>query len=437
MFQTPEALKAAASKPDGDPKNRTVAPCPPLWIELTVVNDRGIPFCKEQCVLFMDLDPATKIVKETDQNGVVRFDKIALKAKQFHIQLPDILEAWKDPPPDAKAGPWIPKPDDYRQHDGTLHEVHARISAIAQNIVVNQLTEAEKFAHFRWSYESNGAFYTAASPRVFQATPPRWNWGRGAVCNQHANFFLGYWFAYNQKFTTAGSATFMAALPLLTSAFHTINKIKHRCYEEFLTGVEPSNWAYYDSIIKKNIRYIRMRASLFVAKDGKTPLDEMLGTYNVYSVGDLNNKSRQTNANTAARAWLAKRPNRLPAGVTNVAAMTNDALWKFIWNLDENDTENQSLLSRLRSYVNVDHHAGILLKKDGKLYTFSADGSPTNPEIIRLKEFTAQTLKKYKFPHLALWKLQELRLGGYGPLDAQQNEGGISIDAPSRFIHWE
>ena len=368
----------------------------------------------------------------TDEQGVVRFDKLP-DGSEYRLQLIHILEAWS---PDADhGGDWLPKPDVYRRRDGTTHAVRPCVTASEQVVRIDHLSEDEKFAHFRDAYVDNGAVYVESRPNTFSAEPPRWNWGKGAVCNQHVNFFLGYWLNYNDKFTTRASATFMDATTALDSSVHIVTKVSIRGYKEFLEEIPASDLVYHHPTIDRDIRYLRIcNASFGGAATSDTSLFGSLGDINVYSVSDIPQK-QQPAALSQVRSWLAQHPERLPPGKT-AAGMTEDQLWNVVWMLDARDPVAAKLLASLQSRLNIDHHAGVLFKRDDDLYTFSADGVQGKHPKIVVKHFATHDVVRRKFLHLGLWKTRRLRPGGYAPQEAENNAGAVSIHNLTRFIHW-
>jgi hypothetical protein len=411
--------------------------CSPRWIEVRVVNDRRKPLANEACVLYLDRNPKTKLTKTTNQNGVVRFDDLSESVSDFHLQLIDVLEAWKQAPPKDEV--WIPKPGDYRKKDGTAHAVKPCIAADEQTVVIDRLTEDEKFSHFHDAYVDHGAYYKASNPRNFVDSPPHWKWGIGAVCNQHVNFFLGYWYNYNAQFTTAASATYMAALPTLTSEKQAVTTpdgvIKHRGYLEFVEPVGRSNWYYEHPSVKTKWYYIRAGEPNFDRKTRapRADLSAALGSFNVYSIADITKKASQSAAVGKAKTWFGKHPEYLPQGKA-AASLTDEQVWDLVWDLPEKNAQEAALLTSMRNGLVPDHHCGVLLKRPDELKTFSAD-SPTKTEIV-MRSFGKVDLTKRKLLYLGFWRLKPLRKGGYAPLDAEPNAGGISIDNPPRFIEW-
>lgn len=408
--------------------------CNPRWLEAKIVDDRDVPLPAEECILH--LDGVQQLKGVTDKDGVVRFDGLPV-ASEHRLQLINVLENWMDlvGPPEKH---WIPKPDSYRSKDGTTHLVKTCVPSQKQKIVVDRLSEQEKFKHFRDAYEDNGAQYKAASPNIFASAPPRWEWGLGAVCNQHVNFFLGYWFNYNSSFTTQASRTYMAALTLLNSATQAVNTpggtVNHRGYAEFVETLQSQEYTYKHPV-GGTLEYMRVCAERFDRATGN-PTGEFfnsLAEYNVYSVTDLKRNSVST-AETRVRKWLGAHPSKVPSGKIS-STMTSDEIWDLVWDLKENDPDAGTLIRDLRSLLgnNVDHHAGVLIKHNGDLYTFSADSGAA----ITLRRFGSRDVVTRKFFHIAIWRLKSLRPGGYAPESEEKNAGGISIDNPSRFVWWK
>lgn len=430
-----------------------------LWVEVQVVNDRGKPLPGERCILW-NAD-GTKIEKKTNADGVVWFDNLPyffdedLSQEDINrpaFQLPDILEEWNSPTASDFA-----KPDSYRSGDRNVWFVPAFVPKF--QVMVNQLSEENKFQHFRHAYEDNGAVYDTSDPRWFNNDQRRWNWGKGAVCNQHVNFFLGFWFNYNSKFTTAGSATTTVCLPLYSSHTHKFldskgNTPHHRGYSEFVEAVSGEGiQASIDlpdsatSVCEKAYLaadYIRI--SRYFDWKTREPNDKgkaligSLANFNFYSVSNITSTDKQQKAVDKVRTWLEKHKSKtihqthtVPKHKTVVVTktvlqddfllkvshipndkeikhLTADEIWSIVWILGDDD-EELKLLKSLEHHLNTDHHGGLLLKRlrggdpplpdskpeDCELWTFSADGGPHTPgPKIRWKNFADEVLPLHK-----------------------------------------
>jgi hypothetical protein len=469
-----------------------------LWVEVQVVNDRGKPLAGERSILW-NAD-GTKIEKKTNTDGVVWFDNLPYffdedlsqeDINQPAFQLPDILEEWN-----SKTASDFAKPDSYRSGDRNVWFVPAFVPKF--QVMVNQLSEEDKFQHFRHAYEDNGAIYALSSPNKYSSGEHRWRWGTGAVCNQHVNFFLGYWFNYDDKFTTAGSATTTVCLPLYSSHKHKFldskgNTPEHRGYSEFVEAISgegiPATIDFPDSAtsVCENaylaVDYIRI--SRYFEWKTREPNDKgkallaSFGNFNFYSVSDIKGKDNKTNAVDTVRAWLKKHKaktiqetktvskhktvtvNKIVLQddfllkVTNIpkdkqiSDLTADEIWSIVWILGDDD-EELKLVKSLEKYLDNDHHGGILLKRlrggdpplpnstpeDCELWTFSADGSSVPGPAITMKKLADNDLHTRKFFHIAIWKLKSLPSGGYAPGETEDNEGHIDTNEPPRFIHW-
>jgi hypothetical protein len=420
------------------------------WVEVKVVNDRSVNIGLEPCRLYGG-DGKLLAEAKTNSQGVARFDHLCDTAQPFSIQLPDILEKWTS---EGKVSDRA-KPDNYRRIDDTRHLVPEKTKEY--RIVIADLTEEEKFQHFRGAYEDNKAIYAYSNPKTFNDKERRWRWGKGAVCNQHVNFFLGFWFNYNKHFTTEGSATEMDCLPMYSSAVHPFvsggNKVKHRGYSEFCDpvvgfGVPPSlstvpdpehcGKAFLAAEYIPMGRYFQMDTGN--PNDRGRQLIAALGNFNVYSLSDITTQEKRNRAKAMVEKWLKKKlkPNELQA----------TAPWQTMWDLDDHDEDYQELLKDLRDFVIWDHHAGVLLKRSAggvkpptgtndELWKFAADGSKVPGPIIKVEPFANLVSRKAQNNlHMAIWRLKPLRPGGFAPVDAESNAGSISIDELSRFIHW-
>lgn len=471
-----------------------------LWVEVLVVNDRGKPLADERCILW-NADGST-IEKKTNSEGVVWFDNLPYyfdeDLSQEDItrpafQLPDILEEWNST---TKSD--FPKPDSYRSGDRNVWFVPAFVPKF--QVMVNQLSEEDKFQHFRHAYEDNGAIYEHSNPQDFSTAQRRWNWGKGAVCNQHVNFFLGYWFNYNHEFTKRGYYTTTVCLPLYSSKKHKFfdsdgKPFEHRGYAEFVEavsgeGIDPSaDVPESDSCIASyNKAYLAanyLRISRYFDRKTREPNDKgkaliaSLANFNFYSVSDITEHAESENAVKDTRQWLEKHKAKtiqetkhvskhktvvttkvvlqddFRQRVSDISAdkeikhLSHEEIWSIIWILGDDD-EELKLLKSLEKHLNKDHHGGILLKRlrggdpplpdskpeDCELWTFSADGAHVPGPVIRMKKFADNDLKTRKFYHLAIWKSKSLSSGGYAPGEPNDNEGHIDTNEPPRFIHW-
>ncbi len=442
------------------------------WFELRLVSARGKPLVDEKCQLF---DPSGKIIeKKTDKDGVVRFDGLPLlppantdwrDTSHPAVVFPDILEEWSAAP-EGKFGKNRSARDDHRKYDGMVHFVPAMEVRTVVNLT--NLTEEQKLQHFIHAYVDNDARYSVSNPKEYSEKDRRWNWGKGAVCNQHVNFFLGYWFNYGNDFTTAASSTVMCYLPLFSSDLHKLGNVRHRGYLEFLSPItgfgdtlgssydpdDETTWPAEDNsrVAYKCIEYIRMARYFDSSTDAPTDdgkkLIDALGPVNVYSLGDIK-KETVSAAETQIRSWLKKFKATKATGKSDkdIDKIRSRELWNIAFNLDDADAADSQLVRTLRGKVTWDHHAGILLvrakggrpltpnTKEKELWTFSADGSPHNLEIIKLKNFVRADLHR-RFLHLGIWQCKPLGPGGFAPSDTAENKGKISPENPPRFIHW-
>jgi hypothetical protein len=495
-----------------------VAPCPgttpTTWVELYVVDDRvvgdgastanPVPIADERCFLFSEGVPTFSKEGRTDARGFVRFDKLTPttpgQKDRYYVQFPDILEEWKDRETATskkknKKFTYHGKHYDQKLADGVIHPVQQEQKE--QYVPVNQLTEEEKFQHFRDAYVENKAIYVASSPRRFDTGTHRWSWGKGSVCNQHVNFFLGYWFNYNAKFTTKASQGAMLDLVLNSShddqAVDRVGKkVKKQFlgYREFVEPVAGSPTfagkrfsARRDPGYNDNTNYLRI--SHYFDFDTGNPNDDgrqlidSLADYNVYSVGDNTwggeTKAKHTAAEKDIKKWLKGLDGddlrRGGKSDEQIDKLSEDDTWKMVWDLDEADPDEARLLKAFyNSYVDRDHHAGLLLRRapgnrppadlqpgeDYELWTFSADGSKTWTPPIIMREFAGEVTKRRKgFFHLAIWRIKSLRSGGYATKDDDTYDMSLEstavdkkaerikpfkcandLDDPSRLIDW-
>lgn len=535
----PTAAKAFVPHPvpAGLPSAKDVTPRSAIaWqrYKIKVLTAGGQPLKQERCILITPGDRNAE--GRTNDAGIVEFTVAAPPTNPLLnvsaglvspplLLLPDILEEFYRPGEADAQFPGVPSLQElkhgldarfrYRRGDRVSHVVIALGSGEAQ-VRVNRLTEQEKFEHFRWSYVSNNAAYVVANPGDYITRNARWEWGRGAVCNQHVNFFLGYWFNLNTKFTASGSGTDTAYLPLLdcgTGKFPYHGETKtHRGYQEFVEPVLDFHAATYLPVfndlefpgrqeITKQAK--RGDATPVTSADGKTKYDvyperyvkyirlsqfidwktrklnargqqllDALADFNVYSVAEFyeadpnGQKNRRDGALARTRSWLKKyralphlQVYTLPRAGKPVAlaeltdaelnAMSDSLLWEVMWKLDDDRAEDAALLADLRTGLNVDHHAGVAIKRapgggplppNGgpvELYKFSADQTPRNIQLKKFVESVGAPGKEPLFTHYAFWKLKPLRAGGFAPIPTVPgSSGSLDLEAPPRFIDW-
>ena len=461
-----------------------------LWVELRLQTDLGAAIADERCLVIWP--PGHVLEGRTDERGVLRFSGLSLDPAVHDpasdrplLVLPDILEAWSvdDLAPSQKdAGAPL-----YRGGDHTVHPLPWQTAL--SPVVVDRLTEEAKFQHFYRAHVDHGARYDSGKGSDYMTRDRRWSWSKGSVCNQHVNFFLGYWFNYNALFTTRGSGTFMINLPLYDSAVHDFRPIgtqdkdprkntaketvkqHHRGYREFLTPVvgfgvaaretydpdDPNTIPRPGAIAKAAAVTEYIRLSELYTIDGSprptlTAFMRALGDFNVYSVADIHDTPRHqgqlAKALELTRAWLHEHAAAKQLDAKKIAAMKDRALWAVIWDLRRDVAPDDVLWARLRGLVDFDHHAGILLRRgpDGgdpagvpeaqhELWTFSADGAKKPGPPLVMKRL-ADVVVGSHFKHLAIWTCKPLRPGGGAPEDAAGNAGGVPLTALPRFIRW-
>jgi hypothetical protein len=416
---------------------------PAVHCELVLQTDLGVPIAEERVLL--QVGPDVFEETKTDAKGFARFSYFVLDDNKDFIPrlfLPDILEAESlDPDWTPSGATKDQKPvTGMRKRDATSHLVVPGIPK--QTITVKRLTEEQKFQHFYRAYIENEAAYANGHPGDYCGhREEHWDFYHGAVCNQHVNFFLGYWLNFNHSFTRAGSTSVVCTLPMFSSAMHPFRKkpdakvIPHRGFSEFVDPID----SYGDANIKglapgellpapaannylrayEHAHYIRL--SEYFAADG-TPnpagrqLIATLGNFNFYSVSNFyeagKTTSKQNSALAQTRKWVKDHLADDPAykcksftlnGVLyldkpldKTAAKTapkhkivdklSDAdLWDIIWYLKPSEQAELELLQQLRKLMNVDHHGGLLLKR-GKN---RASPEGVAPEDIELWTFSA------------------------------------------------
>lgn len=451
------------------------------WVEIQLFTEDGKPIRNELCHLYR-VDGAI-LEAWTDADGVARWSDLPSFCDDLKqadamflpaLVLPNVLEEFREDPP-GRFGKDKGARSGHCRYDGSVRFIPVNQEKVPIHLFA--LTPEEKFQTFRRAYEDHNAKYGGAAPREYDSKQNQWRWGGGAVCNQHVNFFLGYWFNYNKHFTTAASRTAMIALVMFDSekqkylavdevdGVPTKTLVSHRGYEEFIEPVTgfstahrtnreefPSPLSYNQAVYYAE--YINI-AQYFTAEG--TPraagrqLIAALADFNVYSVADLNKKSLRSSTAAKIRGWLQKQPkgSSYAALASWVKAKTDNQVLEHIWELEP--TEHRELFSYITSAadLNFDHHCGLLLRRGPdntsaagvdadqiELWTFSADGSPSNKKAIKMKPFSDYftQIDRQKLMHLAIWKLKPLRPGGFAPFVGCSPE--LDLDAPPRFIRW-
>jgi hypothetical protein len=439
-----------------------------VWVEAKIVTNRQLeidripildertPIKNELCHLYL-ADGSIRQARTNDY-GVVRFDDLPISLSRTGstedvvkpgLVLPEILEEWvgdsnqSSPKPPGDFGKNAGARDDYRQRDGCVHFVPVMTPEF--EVCINNLTQEQKYQHIRQAYEDHHAVYNPARPHQ-EPTPGnhnRWEWGRGAQCNEHVNFFLAYWYNFNAQFTYQAARTVMATIMSYdSSTAASPTHPNHRGYREFMeplhgfsrrgawplrdpahghpTGANYNSHYIFLDYIRIDNRFFD-RATYQQTAEGNA-LIAALADFNVYSVGNIKDAAQQTQAIHLLQA------NGHPTANAHTAR-------DIMWDLDERVAADYRLIHQLEGLVNWDHHGGILLKRGANLFTFSADGQPPGGQIIKEKIFDGHDMGRWFF-HLAISKLKPLRKGGFSPEDVRDNVGRISIDEPPRFIDW-
>lgn len=449
-----EALRAARRAADEEqsslPIDGTKQPCDTRWVEVRVVNDRGVPLANERVWLLVSLVQDKALELRTNADGIAHWDDVP-EAGKYHVQLVDVLESWlpaeNGRAPDKDA---VPKPGAYQKGDGVTHPVVPCKPGRAQEIIVDRLTEREKLSHFIHAYTDNGGHYHDADPHTFLGDHPRFFWGTGAKCNEHVNFFLGFWNNYADKFTWQARSTCMDALPTATSEKQGLYKKGtdkagkpiyagvHRGYREFVEPVTGGDVPYHHVALNVDVEYFRF-GKYVDRRTGKIkggPF-ERLSDYNVYSICDLSDVDRPARAKRMARwrraadKWFDDNKGYAPK-----KKLSDEALLDYVWDMDDADPKVAVLLNNKLFYpTNQDHHCGVLYKRGGELMTFPADGGGKSGPPIVVKDF-ARAFMSRQMLYLAFWRVKPLRPGGYAAADAEKLQREISVDNVSRMIEW-
>jgi hypothetical protein len=263
------------------------------------------------------------------------------------------------------------------------------LSKSVWSIVLNRLTEAEKFAHFREAVEGGGAVYTAGTTD-YDAGSRTWFMRDGSVCNQFVNFFLGYWFNHNAAFTrTMSIKTFYELMDEAGSSLRRYSKghdgddiaAALRGFSDVMTIV-PAASGMIDRESNR-IRYVRVdndQWDTILGRFTNANFTGALGAFNVYSVFD---------GVTAGRPTVPK---------------------------------------------SAGHHGGLLLKPIiGPFTKFAADGSKKGGKytrgLITVKEFKNPATNKNL--HLRIGRLHTLRPGGFAPALPASDFPDVDHGAPA------
>jgi hypothetical protein len=300
-----------------------------------LIHAAGGPIADETC-LFFNRKGEILGERRTDRDGRVSLADFALpkpsltgraeKPSLFSLPesailvLPDVLEGFDESiQPSFPWGKNRGQRDDGRRFDPTFHLVPANLPAV--EIQIGALTEEQKLQYVRWFYAGQNAIYTGGTVARFDGVRKRWLWPRpGLSCNAHVNFFLGFWFNYNQFFPAAASGTETRYLPMLDSSSRPFQygaeTRRDRGYAEFVEAVAPDGAQGFSRSFaardpRGTVSYLRMSRFFTWSDTGNPQLnaagDELvraLGDFNVYSVSDCNTDARRAVAVEVGRWWV-------------------------------------------------------------------------------------------------------------------------------------
>lgn len=397
-------------KPDGKTAERTTddagvavfdalpfAPLTPVYLALPDVLERWSAIGSHE--LFLHTGPDhTRRLSEHDANA----DRGELEEfRTLHKDELDQLEKNDVPGADSSALAVVNESArdqrGYRWNDRTKYLVRTS-AATAENdrvqweITLDRLNTAEKFAHFHEVWESHNAWYTAGRMN-YDPDRHRW-WGQGgAVCNQLANIFLGYWYNHNNAYTGGATATsFLKQMENDSSRDRTSGTYAFRGFRDVLQAplaapALPENpdanvptsrhrGRVYRDGSRGNFDYVRLRSADLVQNNGR------------YSF---------------AHAWQRQLA----------------------------DFNVYSYATRKNNTLVFDHHGGVLIRdpQDG-WRTWAADGwksasgryseTPITYKPPTQLENAAQNREL----HLLVWPMKTLRPGGYAPLPVDAEDEG-------------
>ncbi|MEA2560333.1 MAG: hypothetical protein QOH06_1837 [Acidobacteriota bacterium] len=343
-----------------------------FWVEAKIIvkrnDDKGkpveIPIQDERCLLFL---PGGNILEQkTNKQGIVTFRAPWNLDPATPIEdilrpglvLPDILEEWVTPEdspeqfkdkgdPPGDFGKNRGARDDHRKGDGVVHFVPIEIHEY--EIEIKNLTEEQKLQHFRFAYEKHGAKWTSAGT-ISYSKERRYELRKGAVCNQHVNFFLSYWYNFNEKFENAVTQKAVTTLTTFDSTGGSIGTKDCHCFSELLVLVKApllgtsvsfkdpkmefksdanNHYLHEAQYIRISAAYLRRSdnhgAYTYSASEALPPapaaaaakpalawsaLVNDLGNFNVYSLSDIDpdDEHRTNNAAQAIKDWAHKHP---------------------------------------------------------------------------------------------------------------------------------
>jgi hypothetical protein len=379
---------------------------------------------------------------------IVPFDVPSEDVYAPALHAPEILEEWPRKSTDPPIGNFKKTEHDYSNKDGMVHFIPVPAEDDGQPVVVqvNRLTEEEKLQHIVNAYEVKGVYYNirkGESPKFNNAIGDRgWALPGTSYCSKHVNFFLAYWFNYNEHFTIAGAYANGTALALADSNAHARkDKTSFRGYEEFLTGVtgvtgeKPPYKPVWDRVWK----YFESDGKLNAA--GRSLIASM-SDFNLYCVSDFQSARNKYRAATKVVKWL--RENKasledttsldkvlLDAGIHDKKTRDKmlgakpyplnghlvDAVVGGIGSvaaqLERLDIDGfgEMLDNDVAPLLTQDHHCGILLRRAAG----GADpkGKPDNKDY-ELWKFTADGVSRDAWKNTsdgADWKKSEPRVG--------------------------
>lgn len=327
------------------PNNQNVLRAPST-VRFQLLTDFDKPINNERAIVVFE-DPSGQISKQTVRTnaaGIVNITIAIAPQLPVWIVLPDILESWNDQdnaeqiiifaqgsvenPLATAIGAdgtatasgievvrWQDKDSidsaigtaptsTYRSKDRSKYQLWTQLGNVTTLIRVNQLTETEKYLHFREAFEANNAVYEPGSPRNFDTGSRTWQFGGGATCNQFANFFLGYWVNHNAAFTTRASSTnFLKQLENDSALDDSGNVYDFRGFSDVCGPVVPTpigsgmqerlprnpQRIMRDGSRRADLHYIRVRPADWDQPNQRfvdNSIMNDLGHINIYSVAD-------------------------------------------------------------------------------------------------------------------------------------------------------
>jgi hypothetical protein len=438
-------------------------------LKVVVETDSKKKVTKEEVVLLLPIRRA--VSKLTDDSGAAEFelDGVAPGMRVYAV-LPNVLEAWPESTgggepihvyPNHKSEPAREpvsiKVGECSDDNGqvAIHFRNANKDKVAQlidplvtsshrskdatkysmvackldesheyKIVINCLTEAEKFLHFKEVFHGQAA-YARGKPRDYfedaktitnrksktkriVGESNQWRWGKGAVCNQFANFFLGYWTNHNKAFVTQTSATTFLDMMENSSNTKKVRKTRIRGFSDVckvaitadainqITNAVPPTEAGIDPKKKKRSKNTIPNRICLNPKADNSNNGFLHGAkhanYDYIVINELT--SHPVIGKTRKFENLAsKYCQQIEVWDKAKQKFKNDKLMEALEDFNVYSITDYGKTKKGLVDHNVDHHGGLLVKTGNKLKLFAADGGKA-----KVHPYFIHNEKKYQYP---------------------------------------